>query len=285
MRKQASPLRIHILQHVPFEGPDYLERWVRARRHRLTETHFYRNDPLPQVDDIDWLIVMGGPMGVHDGGEFPWLKEERLFIEHAVRREKAVLGICLGAQLVAAALGANVYRNRFSEIGWLPVELTDEGRRCAIFEGFPKHIQVFQWHNDTFDLPAGAVSIARSKGCGCQAFLYGVRVLGLQFHFELTQKGLREFLKNVPGAVPEGPYVQDPRDMILPEKNFRLANAWMNEIMTRMERRVIAVPGNGCSPPLRQGGAPHPRSARQAGPEDAAFLAPAGWAHSRRFRK
>jgi GMP synthase (glutamine-hydrolysing) len=140
--------------------------------------------------------------------------------------------------LTAATLGANVYRNRFSEIGWLPVELTDQGRRCALFEGFPARMQVFQWHNDTFDLPAGAVHIARSEGCGCQAFLYGVRVLGLQFHFELTQRGLTEFLKNVPDELPEGPYIQNPRDLIAPEKNFRLANSWMNEIMNRMEWRV-----------------------------------------------
>jgi len=238
MREQASPLRIHILQHVPFEGPDYLERWIRARRHRLTETHFYRNDPLPQVDDIDWLIVMGGPMGVHDEEEFPWLKEERLFIKHAIRGEKTVLGICLGAQLTAAALGAKVYRSRFSEIGWHPVELTEEAKSCASFAGFPGRMQVFQWHNDTFDLPTGAIPIARSEACRCQAFLYGSRVLGLQFHCELTQEGLLEFLKNVPGKLPEGPYVQALGELVAPEKKFRSANAWMHEIMTRMEWRV-----------------------------------------------
>ncbi len=276
MQTQESPLSIHVFQHVPFEGPECLETWIRTRRHRLTATHFYRNDPLPEMDDIDWLIVMGGPMGVHDESQFPWLKGERLFIEQAIRRGKAVLGICLGAQLTAAALGANVYRSRFSEIGWLPVELTAEGRSCAIFEGFPRRMQVFQWHNDTFDLPAGAAHIARSEACFCQAFLYGVRVLGLQFHCELTQKGLTEFLKNVPGELPEGPYIealrsklrrifdpqgkdlerhslaypaasrgecacgriQDLGDLNAPEKHFRLANSWMCEIMTRMEWRV-----------------------------------------------
>jgi len=245
VQTKKIPLRVHVFQHVPFEGPECLGTWARSRGCLLTETHFYRNDPIPAMDDIDCLIVMGGPMGVHDEREFPWLAAEKRFIELAIRREKTILGICLGAQLAAAALGADVHRNRFSEMGWLSVEITEEGRRCSIFEGLPPRMQVFQWHNDTFDLPAGSVLLARSEACRHQAFLFGTRVLGLQFHAEVTMQGLKEFLRAASADLGEGPYVQRPDDMIVPERNFRSANRWMGEVMNRMARRV--KPSFACS--------------------------------------
>jgi GMP synthase (glutamine-hydrolysing) len=122
-------MRIHYFQHVPFEGLGSIEQWIRARGYHLTATKLYQNDPMSDMESVDWFIIMGGPMGVHDEDRLSWLKSEKRLIEKAIRQRKAVLGICLGAQLIAAVLGARVYPNRFKEIGWFPIELTEAGQR------------------------------------------------------------------------------------------------------------------------------------------------------------
>jgi GMP synthase-like glutamine amidotransferase len=181
---------IHWFQHVPFEGLGMIEPWLTARGHTSTLTRFYTNDVPPAMDEIDWLIIMGGPMGVYDRDRHPWLTDEIAFIREAIARRKTVLGICLGAQLIAAALGAKVYPNTHKEIGWFPVTLTDEGRRAPLLKGFPPMLPVFHWHGDTFDLPAKSAHLMTSRACVNQAFSYGERVIGLQFHLEVTPAGI-----------------------------------------------------------------------------------------------
>ncbi len=179
-------MRLHCLQHVPFEGPARLADWAERRGHPLTISHLYAGDPLPAIDRFDRLVVMGGPMGVADEAEHSWLAHEKARIEEAIAAGKSVVGICLGAQLIAEVLGASVSRNPVKEIGWFPIQFTDAGLASPLCDGLPAVPEVFHWHGDTFTLPSGAMQLARSAHCEQQAFLFEDRVLGLQFHLEST---------------------------------------------------------------------------------------------------
>lgn len=199
-------LRIHYFQHVPFEGLGSIEDWAKGRGHTLTCTRLFTDDPFPAIDSFDWLIVMGGPMGVYEGDRHPWLYGEVAVIRAAIARGRRVLGICLGAQLIAAALGAKVYPGTHREIGWWPIEKTGSGGPLA---ALPDGATVFHWHGDTFDLPEGAQRLACSAGCANQAFRYGDRVLALQFHCEVTGPGIEQMLADGMAELVEGqPYIQ-----------------------------------------------------------------------------
>ncbi|MBE0555639.1 MAG: amidotransferase, partial [Proteobacteria bacterium] len=187
-----------VFQHVPFEGLGSIGPWLEERRAVVTVTRFFADAVLPEAGDVDLLIVMGGPMSVNDEGLHPWLVAEKRFIAQAIRRGKAVLGVCLGAQLIAAALGARVYSNPEKEIGWFPVYSlpspeTFPAEAVPPFR-FPEESLVFHWHGETFDLPTGAVHLARSGACLNQAFQYGRKVAGLQFHLEMTPQAVRELV-------------------------------------------------------------------------------------------
>lgn len=229
---------INYFQHVPFEGLGTIEQWIRAHGHHLTATKLYNNDPMPDVESIDLLIIMGGPMGVHDEDRLPWLKGEKHLIEKALSKGKAVLGICLGAQLIADVLGARVYPNGVKEIGWFPIELTRAGQRSPSFGFLPQRLVVFHWHGDTFDLPAGAVHIARSEACANQAFVYDERVIGLQFHLESTPKGVAALIENCSGELVDGSYIQTPSQLMAHPKAFRIINTAMDELLSRIEQMV-----------------------------------------------
>ena len=156
-------MRAHYLQHVPFEGLGIIKPWLKAEGYELTNTRFYESAVFPDLNEVDLFIVMGGPMSVNDEVEFPWLVEEKQFIRRCIEEEKSVLGICLGAQLIASSLGARVYPNHVKEIGWFTVEGVLSPNREAFC--FPLSQEVFHWHGETFDLPTGAFRLARSEGC------------------------------------------------------------------------------------------------------------------------
>lgn len=204
-------MNIHIFIHVPFEGPGFIQQWADNAGHHVTFTRFYENKSvLPSLDGIDGLIVMGGPMGVYDENQYPWLRTEKAFIGGSIGTGKKVLGICLGAQLIAACLGAPVYTAPNKEIGWFPVQPTEEGVSedwfNALFEHRPT---VFHWHGDQFGMPSGAANLLRSEANGNQAFLYGSSVLGLQFHLECTPDTTRAMLMHGDGELDStGPFVQ-----------------------------------------------------------------------------
>ncbi len=177
-------LRIHYIQHVRFEGLGNIEPWAIARGHRLSLTRTFARDPFPTPDQYDWLIVMGGPMGACDDDRHVWMADEKATIRAAIDSGKCVLGICLGAQLIAHVLGARVYPGPEKEIGWLPITKSEAGRSHPLLGAMPDPFTVFHWHGDTFDLPAGATLLASSAGTRHQAFIHGDRVVGLQFHLE-----------------------------------------------------------------------------------------------------
>ncbi|MDR1743426.1 MAG: type 1 glutamine amidotransferase [Dysgonamonadaceae bacterium] len=207
-------LRIHYFKHVPFEGLGYIGEWADANRHALLCTRFYENDKLPQLSGMDWLVVMGGPMGVYDEAEYPWLVGEKEFIRAAIEAGKTVIGICLGSQLIAEALGSKVYPNLKKEIGWFPVSLTEAAKNIPIFSKFPQSIDVLHWHGDTFDLPHGAVHLMKTDVCPNQAFLYGDRVLGLQFHLESTPETLNTMIENCRSELVPDDYVQTEKEIL-----------------------------------------------------------------------
>jgi GMP synthase-like glutamine amidotransferase len=212
-------LRIHYLQHVPFEGLGSIAEWVSLHEHHLTATKFFTDSTLPEPAEIDWLIIMGGPMGAYDEKKYDWLASEKQLIKNAIRSGKTVIGICLGAQLIAEILGAKVYLNPHKEIGWFPIQLSEEGIANKLFKGLSKTLTVFHWHGDTFDLPTNATLIASSEACKNQAFLYNEKVIGLQFHFEMTEAALQKMIENGNEELVPGSFIQTA-ERILNNRNL-----------------------------------------------------------------
>jgi GMP synthase (glutamine-hydrolysing) len=228
-------IKIHSFHHVPFEGLGNIEDWIISKGHSFSSTRFYNHETLPNPEEIDWLIVMGGPMGAYEENNYPWLAAEKKFISQVIRRGIKVLGICLGAQLIAAALGAKVYPNKQKEIGWFPISLSEEGKTSAFFSGFPSELIAFHWHGDTFDLPDGAQHLAESVACRNQAFSYKNNVLSLQFHFDLKQSNLRELIKNCGNELRESPYIQTVEEMTAKNNQFIVLEEYMRKILDNFE--------------------------------------------------
>ncbi|WP_298908455.1 type 1 glutamine amidotransferase [uncultured Nostoc sp.] len=224
-------MRIHYLQHVPFEGLASIEQWATKKDYILTATKFYNGETLPSVDDLDWVIVMGGPMNIYEDDKYPWLTLEKHFIKEAIKKNKIVTGICLGSQILADVLGSKVYKGQEKEIGWYPIEVTTEAQKYPVFASFPTSLFVFHWHGDTFDLPSGAVRLAYSEVCPNQAFIYGDRVLGLQFHLESTKDSIRQIIENCVSELVAGKYIQKPEEMLARDDNFSNINTAMYGIL------------------------------------------------------
>lgn len=203
-------MRIHVLQHVPFEDEGGIRRWADLRGHTLTRTRLFTSDPFPSQRKFDALVVTGGPMNVYEYDGFPWLLHEKTFILDTMESERRhpVLGLCLGAQLIADVLGARVRPNVHREIGWFPVSLTSSARSTELFRHFPPQFTAFHWHGDTFSIPAGAVHLAGSAACAHQAFMIKDRILGLQFHLEYTRRNLRAMIRNAGDELIPDEFVQ-----------------------------------------------------------------------------
>jgi GMP synthase-like glutamine amidotransferase len=207
-------MRVQVFQHVPFEGLGAIEPWLTARGATITWTRFFAGASIPSPDDYDWLLAMGGPMSVNDEVALPWLRDEKRAIAAAIDAGKTVLGVCLGAQLIASACGAKVTANREREIGWFPIERVAEPKEHPIARALPPRAEVFHWHGETFTLPPGAVHLARSEACEAQAFALGPRVVAMQFHLETTRESAAALVKNCPDDSKPGRYVQSGEEML-----------------------------------------------------------------------
>jgi GMP synthase (glutamine-hydrolysing) len=179
-----------VLQHAAVEGPGLVARAVETRGLALRYVRPFAGETVPSQlgDDAVGLVVMGGPMSVYDADRLPHLRAEMRLIEKAVAAGLPVLGICLGSQLLAAALGANVVKGPRKEIGWNPVTLTQDALADPVFKGLESSFVVFHWHGDIFSLPRGATLLARSALTEHQAFRYGNSVYGVLFHLEVTRE-------------------------------------------------------------------------------------------------
>lgn len=228
-------MKVHYFQHVPFEGLGVIEAWLQRQGHGINVTRLYRDDSLPAIEEVDWLIVLGGPMGVADEAKQPWLTAEKRFLTRFLETGKPVVGICLGAQLLADVLGARVERNPHKEIGWFPVQFTAAGRAHPLFQFAPPKATVFHWHGDTFALPAGAVQVARSEACEQQAFVWRDHVVALQFHLESTPAAVAALLQECGADLTPGQYVQSASAIRGNQVPFAAANALMGELLTRIE--------------------------------------------------
>jgi GMP synthase-like glutamine amidotransferase len=225
-------VKIHYLQHVPFEGLGYIEEWATQSNHPVSVTRLFAGDSFPDMDEFDLLVIMGGPMSVNDIAEYPWLEREKAFIKKAIEQKKSVLGICLGAQLIANVLGSRIYKCKDKEIGWFPIFKTVQKSKSGISKLFPEHIEVFHWHGETFDLPAGCINLAYSAVCENQAFVYNKNVVGLQFHLEATENSISELIINASYEIVNAPYIQTADQMLLINTRVFRINQLMGNIMS-----------------------------------------------------
>lgn len=223
-------MNVHVLQHVSFENIGSMESWLVAQGATVSYTRFYQPWSLPTLEPLDLVIVMGGPMSVNDEDILPWLKHEKQFIAEAIQRGISVVGICLGAQLIASMLGSRVYSNKHKEIGWFDlITTTDNG---MMVYHFPESIMAFHWHGETFDLPDGAIQLAKSAACINQAFQVGNNVIGLQFHLEATPESVDAILQHCKDELVDGAYIQS-------EAAIRSADLGVYERMNRLMEDIL----------------------------------------------
>ncbi len=222
-------MRAHYLQHVPFEDLGYIESWLLANNYNITHTPLFVSTDFPDSSEIDFLIIMGGPMSVNDEADYPWLVAEKAFIRTFIDTGKPVLGICLGAQLIASALGARVYSNQEKEIGWFPIINTATNPAC--FQ-FPPELTVFHWHGETFDLPAAAERLASSEACQNQAFQVGRHTIGLQFHLETTPDSAQNLIAHCRHELVPANYILNERQIASTHPDFyQTINTEMNRLL------------------------------------------------------
>jgi GMP synthase-like glutamine amidotransferase len=183
---------------------------------------------------------MGGPMNIYEEDRYPWLAAEKELIRAAVGEGKGVLGICLGSQLIADALGGKVTTNPLPEIGWFPVFWNEAAAADPLFAGFPRESVVFHWHYDTFSvLPPQARLLAASAGCAHQAYVAGDRVVGFQFHLENTEELLRGYVEECGGELVKSDFVQIPEELLAHPEYAAECNVWMGRFLDRLEERIM----------------------------------------------
>jgi GMP synthase (glutamine-hydrolysing) len=232
-------MRVHILQHVSFEGPSCIQDWCHSRQLTLSRTRFFAADELPDIQQLDLLIVLGGPMGVADSDDYSWLTDEIRFIRDCIAANKVILGICLGAQLIAHCLGARVTKNPHKEIGWFDVQRHPSlARQHPLADILPERFCAFHWHGETFALPDGALPLASSAGCKNQGFLYNDRILALQFHLEPSLASARQLIEHCRDELVTGPFIQSGALMLAEPARFDQAQQHMVALLDYLLQQV-----------------------------------------------
>ena len=230
--------RLHYLQHINFENLGLIKNWAETENFIITKTALYNNNPLPEHNMYDWLVVLGGPMNIYEYGKYPWLKTKKIFIEKAIKNNKIVIGIgiCLGAQLIADVLEAKIYKNKFKEIGWFPVTKTDKSRNSKIFASLPCSFHAFHWHADTFDIPEGSIHTISNAVCANQAFEYQGRVIGLQFHLESTHESVNSLITHCADEMTNEIFIQSKHEIISKNNNINESNNVIIQILNNLNK-------------------------------------------------
>ncbi len=203
-------MKIHAVIHGASDGLGAIADWAKLRGHEVSETHLYRGETLPPLDAFDFAILMGGAMNIYQHRDFPWLVPEKQWLAATIAAGKCVLGVCLGGQLIADVLGAKVWQNPEREIGWFPVRMIS---RAGPLADLPEQLMVFHWHGDTFQIPPGAERLGESDACANQAFVVGDRVVGLQFHLEVTPTSVADFIAGGEAELQPARFVQSPEEI------------------------------------------------------------------------
>lgn len=224
-------MRVHIIQHTPFEGPASITNWCGSHDLTYTKTQLAQGGSLPELDQFDLLIVLGGPMGIHDQDEYPWLEAELEFIRACIVNNKSMLGICLGAQLIAHSLGATVSRNEHTEIGWFPVTLHKAITDHPLAEVFAPTFDAFHWHGDTFSIPDKAIPIASTEACTNQGYIYKDHIIGLQFHLETNYSAAQLIISNCRSELVPAPFIQSEDKMLSRPERFEHAQRRMFKVL------------------------------------------------------
>ncbi len=219
-------MEIHCIQHVAFETPAHLLVWAERNGHNLNIQLMENTTDFPDHKDFDFLIIMGGPMGVQDEDIYPWLNLEKAFIQESIQANKYILGICLGAQILAEVLGGKVSRNPEKEIGWFPLQKTDNAAH-PVLDALPDNFMAFHWHGDTFSIPENMIPIGQSNACLNQGF-FNDHILALQFHLESTQESVQALIENCRNELVQKNYIQK-EDVILKKTTEHISTS--NQIL------------------------------------------------------
>jgi len=228
-------MKLHYFQHVPFEGPGSISQWAASKSYPVNATRWDLGEIPPSLSGFDLLVVMGGPMSVHDTSRHSWLSIEMEYLRRAIDKNKTILGICLGAQLLAQVLGAEITANDHPEIGWFPITRSERLSDTGLHAIIPAKMEVFHWHAETFTLPDECSPIAASDACANQGFLFGNKVIGLQFHLEMTMASASLLIDNCRGGLIPGDYIQTEAQMLAQPEKFHQANRVMDAILEYLE--------------------------------------------------
>lgn len=228
-------MRVHWLQHASFEDLGCIAPWLAQRGHSVSYTPLQLGAAPPRASEFDWLIVMGGPMNIYEYEAHPWLRAEKALIREALDSGKKLLGVCLGSQLIADVMGGPVTRNAHTEIGWFDIELNEAARRSTFFGRFPPRFTAFHWHGDTFAIPPGATGLMSSEGCANQAFEAEGRVVGIQYHLEVTAANARDWFEHERPSPAR--YVQTPEFILSDISRFAENNRLMRELLEGFDAR------------------------------------------------
>jgi GMP synthase-like glutamine amidotransferase len=238
-------MKIAALFHVSFEKLGLIEDWILEKGYSLNEYHLYNDPRLPRIHEFDMLIVMGGPMSVNDEKSFPWLVSEKELIRSCRESEKPVLGICLGAQLIASAVGSRVFPGRHTEIGWFPVEFNQSEEVRRLFPALPVKTTVFHWHGDTFDLPKDALLLGSSEITPVQAFISYKKLLALQFHLEIKPENISLMINHSGEDLVSSRYIQDAGELSAGLTNLSENKALLEIFLNFLESQVKPSSAHG----------------------------------------
>ncbi len=225
-------MNIHYLQHVSFEDPGCILDWAKTNGHPLTGTRLFAGEKLPSLEEPGALMIMGGSMSAGDEARHPFLVEEKRFIAKSLKKRTPLLGICLGAQLLADVLGARVYRGDHTEIGWFNVRFTAPTDH-PLLAGMARELKCFHWHGDTFDIPGGAAGFAASDACVNQGFIYE-NAVALQYHLEITESGVDRLIHHCRDELTPGPYVMNEAELRAGVKTIPELNGQMSCLLNNL---------------------------------------------------